>query len=160
MKHTYWIIENEIAGRPGPDLIPWKPAQLYAGGIRAVLTLTHGQGVDPKALEDAGLMHYSVPITISQPPSPETVALAKNRLPYAYKWAFANILSRRPVLVHCFHGNDRTGLFLLYYLVRQHGLAIPEAMRKLKTIRPEALCAYGWENLAYELIPNLAGGHK
>ena len=155
MKHTYWIIENEIAGRPGPNLEPWKPKALYDGGFRAILSLNGAKDVDEKALEKAGLEHYTVPIPITEPPQPEAIEMAKKVLPEAYDWVAQKIREAKPVLVHCFHGNDRTGLFLFYFLVRHHGYSLIEAMRKLKTIRPSFLIAFGWENLAYELIPKM-----
>ena len=155
MKHIYWIIEKEIAGRPGPDLEPWKPKALYEGGFRAVLSLNGGRDVDTADLEKAGLEHFSLAIPITEPPQAEGIMMAVDLLPKAYAWVDQKIRQAKPVLVHCFHGNDRTGLFLFYFLVLRHGCTPYEAMRKLKTIRPSILIAFGWENLAYELIPKL-----
>lgn len=158
MKHIYWIIEKKIAGRPGPDMEAWKPNALFKGGFRAILTLNGGRDVDEKALAKAGLEHYRIAIPMTEPPQPEAVEIARDLFPEAYDWVAQKIREAKPVLVHCTHGNDRTGLFLLYFLVRHEGLAFQEALRKLKIIRPSSLIAYGWENLAYELIPTLVPG--
>ncbi|MBA3028388.1 MAG: hypothetical protein FP816_06180 [Desulfobacteraceae bacterium] len=155
MKHVYWVREKELAGRPGPDMEPWKPKALYKGGIRAILTLNGGRAVDEKALAKAGLEHYKISIPITEPPQMEAIEIATDLLPGAYAWVSQKIREAKPVLVHCSHGNDRTGLFLLYFLVRYEDLTVQEALRKLKIIRPSILIAFGWENLAYELIPKL-----
>lgn len=136
----------------------WKPKDLFKGGFRAILTLNGGRDVDEKALARTGLEHYKIAIPITEPPQPEAVEIARDLFPEAYDWAAQKIREAKPVLVHCTHGNDRTGLFLLYFLVRHEGLTFQEALRKLKIIRPSILIAYGWENLAYDLIPALVPG--
>ena len=134
---------------------PWRPEELYKGGFRAVLSLNGAKGVDEKALEKAGLEHYTVSIPITEPPQPEAIEIAEEVLPEAYDWVARKIREAKPVLVHCFYGNDRTGLFLFYFIVRHHGYSLMEAMRKLKTTKPTFLIAFGWENLAYEMTPKL-----
>jgi protein-tyrosine phosphatase len=52
------------------------------------------------------------------------------------------------VLVHCEAGKDRTGLALTAYLVRYHGLAIEEALARVRAVQPIAMTAPGYEAVA------------
>ena len=61
----------------------------------------------------------------------------------------------RAVLVHCSAGNDRTGLFLSYFLVRQAGMAADDAIQRVRAVRPTALSADGWETFARQLLRGL-----
>ncbi len=64
MQHIFWVIENELAGRPGPNEEAWCPEELYVGGFRAVLTLNSGAGVDAAALRKAGLAHHRIALPV------------------------------------------------------------------------------------------------
>ena len=62
------------------------------------------------------------------------------------------IASGNPVLVHCRHGKDRTGLFMAYFLRRQSGLSSEDAIERVKKVRPIALTAQGWDEFALEVL--------
>jgi hypothetical protein len=47
---------------------------------------------------------------------------------------------------------DRTGLLLAYYLVREAGLSVAEAMEELRRVRPCALTALGWYQFAIDIL--------
>jgi protein-tyrosine phosphatase len=70
----------------------------------------------------------------------------------AYEYALNQIESGNSVLVHCRHGKDRTGLFMAYFLRQQLGLSTVDAIERVKTVRPIALTAEGWEDFAIELL--------
>ncbi|RLN97568.1 hypothetical protein BBJ28_00010968 [Nothophytophthora sp. Chile5] len=42
------------------------------------------------------------------------------------------------VLVHCFMGRSRSATIILAYLVSRRGLALSEALRELRRVRPQA----------------------
>ena len=85
MQHIFWVIENELAGRPGPNEEAWCPEELYVGGFRAVLTLNSGAGVNAAALRKAGLAHHRIALPVKAPPQPGAIGICKEALPEAYE---------------------------------------------------------------------------
>lgn len=152
VKYLFWLIEGALAGRPGPNIASWEPQELYDGGVRAVLTLNRGYGVDVPALEAVGIMHNRMPILVQEPPQPGALEVAWPAMEETSRWVWEQIQSGNPVLVHCTHGKDRTGLLLAYILVRYYGLSAQGAIARLRRIRPIALTAVGWEQFANDLL--------
>lgn len=152
MKHLFWLVEGALAGRPGPNIATWDPQELYDGGIRAVLTLNRGYGVDVPRLEVVGIAHKRIPILVQEPPQADALDVAWPALEETSRWVWEQIQSGNPVLVHCTHGKDRTGLLMAYMLVRYYGLASQEAIARVRRVRPIALTAVGWEQFANDLL--------
>lgn len=152
MKHLFWLIEGALAGRPGPNNVAWDLQELYNGGIRAVLTLNRGYGVDVANLERVGIAHKRIPILVQEPPQPDAFEVAWPALEETSRWVWDQIQSGNPVLVHCTHGKDRTGLLLAYILVRYYGLASQEAIAHVRRVRPIALTAVGWVQFANDFL--------
>lgn len=143
MKHVYWLYPNLLAGRCGPTKKPWNPAELYAAGIRNIITVASNEPVkDP--LEPYGFHHWRVPMR-----------------PYLIMWRGANkyvaqqslpvlhfiheqIKQNRPTLIHCHDGDDRTGIVLAGYLVIYEGLGVEEAIAHVRSIRPTAMKMPGY----------------
>ena len=75
-----------------------------------------------------------------------------NRVPLAYEYAVSQIDSGNPVMVHCRHGKDRTGLFMAYFLKNHLGLNTIDAIDRVKSVRPIALTAEGWDQLAITVL--------
>ena len=128
MKYAYWLIHNEICARPGPTEYPWQPAALAAGGIRAVLSVNKGDGVSVRDLRRHGISYKKITLPVTTPPTDRDMPICLKKLPKAYDFARQQINEGNPVLVHCRHGNDRTGLFLVYYLVRAENMGVGEAI--------------------------------
>jgi protein-tyrosine phosphatase len=78
--------------------------------------------------------------------------LCLDRLPLAYAYALNEIESGHSVMVHCRHGKDRTGLFMTYFLRQQLGMSSKDAVDWVKTVRPIALTAEGWEQFAIDVL--------
>lgn len=157
MDHVFWVIPDMLAGRPGPNQIPWHPTQLHARGIRSILTLNTGVDVDPSTIAAAAIVHQHIPFPKGEPPDADAFAVGCAAVPRAYEW-FLDRVIHGPVLVHCSHGKDRTGLFMAYALMRHHGLAPASAIAELKRIRPNALSADGWSEFAHDLLTLLSAG--
>lgn len=155
MDHVFWVIPNVLAGRPGPNQIPWNLAQLYAGGIRSILTLNSGVDVDPSIISAAAIAHQHIPFPKGEPPDADAFVIGSGAVPSAYEWFRARVV-HGPVLVHCSHGKDRTGLFMAYALMRHHGLEPRSAIAELKRMRPNALSAEGWSEFAHDLLTVLS----
>ena len=152
MQHVFWLVDNEICGRPGPNHQPWSAEELKGGGIGAVLSVNSAESVYPDDLESAGLAHRCVPLAANAPPRPGELDLCLERLPVAYDYALSHVTESRPVLVHCRHGKDRTGLFMAYYLKRRFDLSPVSAVDAVRTRRPIAFTAEGWHEFALEVL--------
>ncbi len=153
MKHIFWLVENELCGRPGPNHEPWDLIQLKEqAGIHAILSVNAADAVYEDELAAAGLDHRCIPLAANAPPRPGEKALCLERLPEAFDFVSSYALAAKPVLVHCRQGKDRTGLFMAYYLRRRYGLDLDQAISRLMAVRPIALSAEGWDQFARDVL--------
>ncbi len=151
MDHVYWVIEGQLAGRPGPTRASWDLEALHAGGIRAIVSLAADVDVPP--LEKQGFAHYRAQL----PP----MLLTSEGLQKAFihevlpVWRFiqTQLEADRPTLVHCYAGNDRTGAVLAGYLVLYEGLTPEAAIERLRTLNPRAMEAEGYAEVVRRLAP-------
>lgn len=156
MEYVFWLEPGKVAGRSGPSMHPWRIEELKAGGIGAVLSVNDGDLCDPVAFEAADIRYQCVPLSDTSPPMPGHVELNLQRLPIAFDWIQSCLAEGRTVLVHCHAGKDRTGLMLAYYLIRQLGQLPAEAIANVKSVRPIALTAEGWDALAMAVLTAIA----
>lgn len=152
MKYAYWLINNEICARAGPNEQPWQPQELFGGGIRAVLSVNTGDGVVAGDLTRLGMSYRRVTLPITTPPSTQDFKQCLRKLSRAYDYVLQETQKDRPVLVHCRHGNDRSGLFLAYYLARRYEMSADQAIAELRSRRARCLTAYGWQRFTRDLI--------
>ncbi len=151
MDHVYWVIDGLLAGRPGPVLQPWAPAELYAGGLRTVISLAAEETIED--LTSYGLTHYRASFP------PVTLFSQSMRKAFIYQalpiWAYIDeqLSGGKPTLVHCHAGQDRTGAILAGYLVTYRGEEPGLALRRLRQVKPTALSAEGFEEVLYLLKP-------
>ena len=156
MKHLFWLIPGEIAGRPGPDEEPWDVEELWQGGVQAILSVNDGRLCDPLAFACWGIAYACCPLSDWVPPQPGDAEVSWRALQDGDAFVQAQRRQGRPVLVHCSGGNDRTGLFLSYYLVRHAQLSATQAIQRVRALRPTALSAEGWAQFAEELLQKVA----
>lgn len=156
MEHVFWVYENALAGRPGPGMAPWNISDLKAGGFDLILSVASDLFPHPDASRD-GLTRTCIPLPDCAPPDDYTVQACRASLPLALEIIRANIEQGRKVLVHCAAGCDRTGLVLSYYIAWRERIGPVEAIDRLRTVRPNALTASGWEQMATTLLPELLG---
>jgi len=57
VKTVYWVTPNLLAGRPGPKESPWDLEEIWAGGLRTIVSLVRVNGT---AIQAAGFRHYQV----------------------------------------------------------------------------------------------------
>ncbi len=155
MKHLFWVVPNVLAGRPGPNLEPWDEGDLYAGGIRAVLSVNSGDDVSERELARAGIEYACIPLSANAPPRRGDDKICRRRLVKQFAFVAAHIDRDSPVLVHCRHGRDRTGLFFAYFLMKQNDVRPKKAIAALKHIRPTALTAPGWHDFAVDVLTRM-----
>jgi protein-tyrosine phosphatase len=152
MKHVFWLIPGKLAGRAGPDLVPWDVSHLKAGGIDAVLSVNDGGFVEPEDFETHGIDYACIPFSANAPPMPGDLEICLAALPRAHAFVQDAVDSGKTVMIHCTSGKDRTGLVMSYFLMCTRGLTIDEAIREVRSVRPIALSAAGWETFGREIL--------
>lgn len=151
MQYVYWVIEKTLAGRPGPVHAPWRPAELYAGGIRAIVSLAAEEPVDD--LSEYGMEHYRAEFP---PVFLFSVGMRKAFIHEALPvWHFIHkrVEAGTPVMVHCHAGCDRTGLILAGYLVVYRNVLPEAAIAQVRAANPSAMSAPGYEEAVSLLRP-------
>lgn len=152
VKHVFWVVPGLLGGRPGPNYEPWDEAALYEDGFRAVLSVNGGDCVRAPEFERVGIDYRCIPLTADAPPLPGDKEICLSRLAEQMAFVKRHLDQSSPVLVHCRHGKDRTGLFFAYFLRKQRGYAPERALRELRALRPNALSADGWYDLARSVL--------
>jgi protein-tyrosine phosphatase len=157
MKHVFWLVPGALAGRSGPNLHPWDAEDLRAGGIGAVLSVNDGAACHAEDFTALGMSYRCIPLSDNAPPRDGDLEHCLDALPEAYDYVRFEIDRRRAVLVHCRSGKDRTGLFMCYFLVREAGMMAGDAIAAVRGVRPIALSAEGWEDLATAVLESRSG---
>jgi hypothetical protein len=153
MRHVYWVIDHLLAGRPGPILQPWDPAELYAGGLKAVVSLAAEESIEN--LTPYGFTHCRAnfpPVTLFSRSMQK--AFIYQALPV---WAFIHeqLAMGHPTMVHCHAGQDRTGAILAGYLIVYHNEPPDQALRRLRDAKPAAMTAEGFAEVLVLLKPGI-----
>lgn len=158
MKYTFWLRPKQIAGRTGPNINPWDPAELAAAGIGAVLSVNDASSVYIDDLHRAGLDYAVFPLSDNAPPRPGDFEHCLEMLPRACDYIAGVIERGQAALVHCTAGKDRTGLVMCHYLCRCEGYSPRDAVAEVRRVRPIALTASGYEEFAIEVLAALQAG--
>jgi len=98
------------------------------------------------------MSYRCIPLSENAPPRDGDFEHCLNVLPEAYDYVRSELDRQRSVLVHCTSGKDRTGLFMGYFLMRRSGLSVDDAIVAVRRVRPIALSAEGWEDLAAAVL--------
>lgn len=151
MQHLYWVIDRQLAGRPGPSSCPWHPEDLYVGGIRAVVSLANEEHVEDLTAYHLDHCRADFP--------PVTLFSKGMRKAFIYQalpvWALLHehVTSGIPTLVHCHAGKDRTGAVLAGYLITYQGVSPEAALEQVRAVKPDAMTAPGYAEVLELLTP-------
>jgi protein-tyrosine phosphatase len=110
-------------------------ARKMKGEISAVIDISHDNPVyDPKGLEDGGIPYHKFPTVSKQPPQPDEVKV------------FIELVDKiraegRPglIAVHCHYGFNRTGFFLVSYLIERLKYRVEDAIDTFQQARPPGI---------------------
>jgi protein-tyrosine phosphatase len=152
MKHVFWLLPGALAGRSGPNHTPWDAQDLRAGGIGAILSVNDGAACHAEDFVSLGMSYRCIPLSDNAPPRDGDLEHCLDALPEAYGYVHGELDRQRAVLIHCRSGKDRTGLFMCYFLVRESGMSVDDAIAEVRRVRPIALSAEGWEDLAVAVL--------
>ena len=153
MDSVFWLLPARLAGRPGPTKSPWDLGEL-SEFIDVVLNLSE-HPCPTEELDALQLQHLWVPLPTAVPPDAEAERRCVQLLPNAQEYVRERLNCGHRVLVHCVSGKDRTGMLLAYHLAREHVLSANQALDRVRRVRPEALSAPGWEEMALRVIHQL-----
>jgi len=148
-----WIVDGVLAASP----LPKSDADiqsLYDGGVRAILTLTERPITAQRSVSDdvgerLGMILKNIAIDDFHPP---TFEQAEEAVAFIDEMAAQG----KPVLVHCFAGQGRTGCVLhAYYLLK--GYSLPDA--KYEVTLKRAICDFnGLSDVQKVFIEDFAQG--
>ncbi|KAH7024254.1 hypothetical protein B0J12DRAFT_686574 [Macrophomina phaseolina] len=117
----------------------------WQGKIRAVVDISHESPVyDPKGLENGGIQYYKFPTVSKLPP---TVDEVKQFITLIDKLRGENASvpgedasHDLPLIgVHCHYGFNRTGFFIVCYLVERLGWTLQNAINEFSKKRPPGI---------------------
>ncbi|MEJ7731003.1 MAG: hypothetical protein WKG00_17525 [Polyangiaceae bacterium] len=60
MREVFWLIPDRVAGRPGPDRVPWDLAAMRDAGIGAVLSVNDGLLCHPEDFASVGIEYACI----------------------------------------------------------------------------------------------------
>lgn len=110
----------------------------YASQIRAVVDISHDSPVyDPKGLEEGGIKYYKFPTVSKLPPTSEE---AKDFIALIDQVQAERQRGQEGLIgVHCHYGFNRTGFFLVCYMVERLGYRVEEAIDAFANARPPGI---------------------
>ena len=144
MSDFYWILPGLLAGRPGPQTVPWDLTALWEAGFRTIVSLV---SVDEAPIRAAGFRHLYVPLDGALAFLPSLRRRLARRMRPVVDFVAEEVAAGRPTLVHCRKGNDRTGAVLAAYLTCYQGLTPEEAIRRVLEANPQAMRSLGFKRL-------------
>ncbi|PSN64965.1 hypothetical protein BS50DRAFT_555245 [Corynespora cassiicola Philippines] len=119
---------------------PKKFVSEWANKIRAVIDISHDSPVyDPKGLSDGGIEYHKFPTVSKHPPTVEEVQ--------DFIRLVDEVRSKPPrqgqedalIGVHCHYGFNRTGFFLVSYMVERLNFKVEEAIDTFQQARPPGI---------------------
>jgi protein-tyrosine phosphatase len=118
---------------------PKMVAKEWSGKICAIIDISHDNPVyDPKGLEEGGIEYYKFPTVSKQPPMKYEVKtfidLVDRVKLQAHEQGKTGLIG-----VHCHYGFNRTGFFLVCYLVEKLGYRLEDAIETFQQARPPGI---------------------
>jgi pimeloyl-ACP methyl ester carboxylesterase/protein-tyrosine phosphatase len=110
-------------------------AKTWAGKICAVIDISHDNPVyDPKGLEEGGIPYHKFPTVSKQPPQADEVKVFIDLVDKIRSENKDGLIA-----VHCHYGFNRTGFFLVSYLIERLGYRVEDAIDHFQQQRPPGI---------------------
>jgi pimeloyl-ACP methyl ester carboxylesterase len=110
-------------------------AQTWAHKISAVIDISHDNPVyDPKGLEENGIPYYKFPTVSKQPPLADEVKVFIDLVDKIRAEKREGLIA-----VHCHYGFNRTGFFLVSYMIERLGYRVEDAIDHFQHMRPPGI---------------------
>ena len=154
MKHIFWLVDGQIAGRSGPNKDAWDLAELKQAGFGAIASLNNGEGCDIDAMAELGLRHKVFNLPDNIPPKPHDLAICAEILPQVLTFIRECETDQLPVLLHCRSGINRTEMVMAYYMM-ENGAAPLHAVSQVRNASGLAFDAEGWDQFVYDVLYEL-----
>lgn len=119
----------------------------WGDSIRHVVDISKDQPVyDPRGLERAGLQYHKFPTVSKVPPTAQEVAdfinlidRIRERERVEESAGDENDETGSVIGVHCHYGFNRTGYFIICYLIERCGFGVKDAIEEFATKRPHGI---------------------
>ena len=125
----------------------------WIGKIYALIDISHESPIyDPKMLEQGGIQYHKFPTVSKIPPTPSDVEdfialvgrlrkeIRKNlSSPGSANMGEGSVGSGPAIGVHCHYGYNRTGFFIVCYLVEKEGYHVQDAIDEFAKQRPPGI---------------------
>jgi len=154
MKHIFWLVDGQIAGRRGPNKDAWDLAELKQAGFGAIASLNNAEGCDVDAMAELGLHHKVFNLPNNIPPKPQDLAICVEILPQILAFIRECENDKLPILLHCRSGTNRTEVVMAYYLM-VNGAAPVHAVSQVRHASGLAFDADGWDQFVYDVLYEL-----
>ena len=151
MKEVFWLRPGKIAGRAGPNLIPWQLEELREAGFASILSVNHGEDCHTTLIQSLGFTYNCIPLSRNAPAQTGDLEYNLQKLPEALEFIEKNQGSGS-VLIHCRSGKDRTGLVMAAYMMASKGVSPGIAMDEVLLVRPIAFSAEGWQDFCFHVL--------
>jgi pimeloyl-ACP methyl ester carboxylesterase/protein-tyrosine phosphatase len=122
---------REVDERHAPKIV----AQEWAGKLCAVIDISHDNPVyDPRGLEEGGIPYYKFPTVSKQPPMKDEVKAFIELVDQVRSEGREGLVG-----VHCHYGFNRTGFFLVCYLIERLNYRLEDAIDTFQQARPPGI---------------------
>ncbi|KAJ4985639.1 dual specificity phosphatase catalytic domain protein [Stagonosporopsis vannaccii] len=126
---------REVDEHHAPKIV----AQEWKNKICAVIDISHDNPVyDPKGLEEGGISYFKFPTVSKQPPLRDEVRTFIE-LVDRVKSECQQQRKQGLIAVHCHYGFNRTGFFLVCYMVEKLGFRLEDAIEAFRKARPPGI---------------------
>jgi protein-tyrosine phosphatase len=106
----------------------------WSSKLRAVVDISHDSPVyDPRGLEEGGITYYKFPCVSKHPPTQDEVRSFIELIDKIR--AGREVGDERLIGVHCHYGFNRTGFFLVSYLIERLGYRVEDAIQTFADAR-------------------------
>ncbi|MGX9462200.1 protein-tyrosine phosphatase family protein [Shewanella sp. A14] len=154
MKHIFWLVDGQIAGRSGPNKNSWDLTEFKQAGFGAIASLNNAEGCDTNEMAELGFRHKVFNLPDNIPPKPQDVAICAEILPQVLGFIRECESEELPVLLHCRSGINRTEMVMAYYMM-VNGAAPLHAVSQVRNASGLAFDAEGWDQFVYDVLYEL-----